>query len=51
MSRVNAGTLELPYLDSKGGAGPGLWYRVTAVNAGGAWGPAFRALSCHGQDA
>ena len=30
-----AGTLELPYLDSRGGTGPGLWYRVTAVNAGG----------------
>ena len=40
MARVNAGTLELPYLDSRGGAGPDLWYRVTAVNAGGAWGAA-----------
>ena len=37
---VNAGTLELPYLDSRGGAGPDLWYRVTAVNAGGARGAA-----------
>jgi hypothetical protein len=37
---VNAGTLELPYLDSRGGTGPGLWYRVTAVNAGGVPGAA-----------
>ncbi len=40
VSRVNAGTLELPYLDSKAGTGPDLWYRVTAVSAGGARGPA-----------
>jgi Cellulase (glycosyl hydrolase family 5) len=39
-ARVNAGTLEQPYLDSRGGAGPDLWYRVTAVNAGGARGAA-----------
>ena len=37
---VNAGTLELPYLDGRGGTGPGLWYRVTAVNAGGVPGAA-----------
>ena len=37
---VNAGALELPYLDSMGGAGPDVWYRVTAVNAGGARGAA-----------
>ena len=39
-AKVNAGTLELPYLDSRGGTGPGLWYRVTAVNAGGVQGAA-----------
>ena len=38
VARVDAATLELPYLDSGGGAGPDLWYRVTAVNAGGALG-------------
>jgi len=38
VARVNAGPLEMPYLDSSGGTGPDLWYRVTAVNAGGAWG-------------
>jgi hypothetical protein len=37
---VAAGLLELPYLDASGGTGPGLWYRVTAVNAGGASGAA-----------
>jgi hypothetical protein len=40
VARVNAGTLELPYLDGTGGTGPALWYRVTAVNAGGAQGEA-----------
>ena len=40
VARVNAGALQLPYLDSRGGTGPRLWYRVTAVNAGGARGPA-----------
>jgi hypothetical protein len=40
VARVNAGTLELPYLDSGGGTGPDLWYRVTAVNAGGVPGAA-----------
>jgi hypothetical protein len=37
---VNAGELELPYLDGSGGTGPDLWYRVIAVNASGARGPA-----------
>jgi mannan endo-1,4-beta-mannosidase len=40
VARVTAGALQLPYLDSRGGGGPRLWYRVTAVNAGGARGPA-----------
>jgi Cellulase (glycosyl hydrolase family 5) len=33
VATVDAGMLETPYLDSRGGAGPNLWYRVTAVNA------------------
>lgn len=40
VAKVNAGALELPYLDSRGGTGPGLWYRVTAVSAGGVPGAA-----------
>jgi Cellulase (glycosyl hydrolase family 5) len=40
VARVNAGTLAAPYLDSGGGTGPSLWYRVTAVNAAGVWGSA-----------
>ena len=40
VARVNAGSLELPYLDGRGGTGPRLWYRVTAVNAAGTWGTA-----------
>jgi hypothetical protein len=40
VATVNAGPLEVPYLDSGGGTGPDLWYRVTAANAGGAWGTA-----------
>lgn len=40
VARVNAGLLALPYLDSQGGTGPALWYRVTAVNAAGTPGAA-----------
>jgi hypothetical protein len=40
VARVTAGALEMPYLDGGGGTGPSLWYRVTAVNAGGARGAA-----------
>jgi hypothetical protein len=42
VARVNAGTLELPYLDSRGGTGPDLWYRVSAVNAAGVPGAASK---------
>ena len=46
VARVNAGALALPYLDGSGGTGPDLWYRVTAVNAGGAPGrPPRRSTS------
>jgi hypothetical protein len=40
VANVDAGLLALPYLDGSGGTGPGLWYRVTAVNADGAPGAA-----------
>jgi hypothetical protein len=32
---VNAGDLDLPYLDPGAGLGPNLWYEVTAVNPSG----------------
>jgi hypothetical protein len=44
VARVDAGELALPYLDGNGGTGPDLWYRVTAVNASGAPGPASAAF-------
>ena len=49
VARVNAGTLAAPYLDSRGGTGPNLWYRVTAVNAGGALGAASQPFHVTGK--
>lgn len=49
VARVNAGTLALPYLDGSGGSGPDLWYRVTAVNAGGALGAASQPFHVTGK--
>src|ERR1700722_11126115 len=47
VATVDAGVLETPYLDSRGGAGPHLWYRGAAVNAAGGRGAAsasFRVI-------
>jgi mannan endo-1,4-beta-mannosidase len=49
VARVNAGRLQLPYLDGRDGTGPRPWYRVTAVNAAGAGGPASAPFQVTGQ--
>jgi hypothetical protein len=49
VATVNAGSLAAPYLDARGGTGPNLWYRVTAVNAGGALGAASQPFRVTGK--
>jgi mannan endo-1,4-beta-mannosidase len=44
VATVSAAATEAPYLDRGGGAGPKLWYQVTAVNPAGVLGPPSSAF-------